>query len=281
MKAIGRAAATGVATTLLASAFAPQDAAKVEVKVEAKTKEVPAPAAKAVVQFNGGMQVMPAANLDQMTQQWIQRLTPILRGELRSLTSAAEPTPTQRREIALEGGRTLKMVAGNLTKSGRHGRQISSPATDARRLIHDSVEAEAKAKLSPEQFARYQKEVERKAEDRREVVLLNIVVKIEKVLFLSPEQRQKLCDSLRSQWDEFSYPSIEMLDGYQQFVPVIPDRQIWPILTAEQQDTWQVTQKMHFGPLVKHFFFNNNEQVDLADEGDADLKAALMEEAKK
>ena len=277
--------ATGIATALLASASAPQDAAKVEVKVEAKTKELPVSAVRAVVQFDGKMEVMPVANVDPMTRQWIQRLTPILRGELRTLTSAAEPTPTQRREIALEGGRTLKMVAGNLARSGNAvnlGQQwLAGGENDPRKLIHDSIEAEAKAKLSPEQLARYQKEAKSKAEDRREVVLLNVVAKIEKVLHLSPDQREKLCDSLRSQWDESQYPSIEMLDVYEQFVPMIPDWQIWQILTADQQDTWQVTQKMHFGPLINNFFLNHNAQFDLADEADADLKAALMEAPKK
>ena len=302
MKAIGKfAATTGATAALLASAFAParpseagfppwQDAAKVEVKIELR-KEVIAVPAKIVTKDARAVapdrlvEAVPAADLDQMTRQMIQQLRPTLRVELRLLTSAADPTPTQRREIAIEGGRALKEVAGNLVGVRRGLNQAGRAVPvipDPRKPIHAAIEAASRAKLSPEQFARYQKEMERKAQDRREVVILNVVANLDKLLALDAEQRAKLCDSLRSHWDDRVYPSIEMLAIYEAYSPNIPDQQVSPILTEEQRKIWRGAQKINFASIRNSNFFNNGVAVALEDDDeDADEKAALAEEVKK
>ena len=263
-----------------------QGAAKVEVRKRAIPAQVKTVEKKArVVVPDGVVEVRPAANLDQITKQMIEQLRPILRVELRLLTSAADPTPAQRREIAIEGGRTLKEVAGNMVgvRKGLNQAGRAVPAvTDPRKLIHDSIEAASRAKLSEEQFARYLKEIERKAQDRREVVMLNLVANLDKLLFLSVEQRTKLCESLRSHWDERTYPSLEMLVMYDAYFPNIPDRHISPILTEEQQKIWRGVQKINFASIRNSNFFNNGLAIGPADdEEDADVTAALAAEVKK
>ena len=49
----------------------------------------------------------------------VQQLRPIFRAELRFLTSAAGPSASQRREIAVEGGRKLKETAVKLAETQR------------------------------------------------------------------------------------------------------------------------------------------------------------------
>ena len=297
-KTLGRVAVAAFATAaFLTSASRParsskadfppmQDAAKVEVRKEAIPVQVKTVEKKVrVVAPDGVVEARPAANLDQITKQMIEQLRPILRVELRLLTSAADPTPAQRREIAIEGGRTLKEVAGNMVgaRKGLNQAGRAVPAvTDPRKLIHDSIEVASRAKLSEEQFARYRKEIERKAQDRREVVMLNLVANLDKLLFLSAEQRTKLCESLRSNWDDRAYPSLEMLVMYDAYFPNIPDRHISPILTEEQQKIWRGVQKINFASIRNSNFFNNGLTIGPADdEEDADVTAALAAEAKK
>jgi hypothetical protein len=252
-------------------------AAQVQVKIIEKMVVPVAPDVRA-----GG--AVPAANLEQMTRQMTQQLSPILRVELRWLTSAADPTPAQRREIAIEGGRTLKEIAGTMAgnRNGVNQAVRVAAINDPRKAIHDSIEAASRAKLSPEQFARYREEMERKARDRREVAVLNLVAKLDGLLALGVEQRAKLCDSLRSHWDDRAYPSLEILVVYDAYFPNISDSHIGPILTEEQQKIWQGVQKINFAQIRNNTFFNNGQAIGLADEDeDEDVKAALAEESKK
>ncbi len=121
-------------------------------------------------------QAIQFANAQQAGQQTIKQLRPIFQSELQLLTLAAEPTPSQRREIAIEAGRTLKLnlwrVAAN-NGIAQPGQVVVT--NDPRNLVRQHLELAAWSKLSNVQSARYRDELDRKAQDRREVVLLNIV----------------------------------------------------------------------------------------------------------
>ncbi len=286
------AVAAGVAAASLASAFAPvrlseagflpwQEPAKAEMKVEIKQEAGPAIQKAVTIEKRMIQRQVNGDNFDQATRNMVRQLTPILRGELRVLTSSADPSPTQRREIAMEGGRVLKQVAGNLARMGNQARGFGTATSDPRKVIHEAVEAEAKAKLSPEQFAQFQKESEGKARDRREVLVLNVVAKMDQVLLLSRDQREKLCETLRSEWDERTYPSVEMLQFYPLYFPMIPDPQTRPILSEDQQKIWQGVPKLNFAQVRNNVMLGQNMVDNLDDElDDADLKAALAEDPK-
>jgi hypothetical protein len=324
-KSVGKlAVATGAATALLISALtlappsradAPpsQDPTTGEAKVEVIKKvapDVPKEAVKgadATAKVGKNMDVnitirkavgvpnlmvapgaaFPAGNLEQMNRQMIQQLRPILRTELRLLTSVADPTPTQRTEIAIEAGRTLKEVAGKMAgfqNNLNQGVRTVLASTEPRKQIRDAIEASAKSKLSPEQFARYRKELDGKIQDRREAVVLNLVANIDKLLALSTEQRARLCDSFRSHWDDRDYPTLELSVTYDAYFPSIPDQHIGPILTEEQRKIWRGVRKINFSALRNSNVINNNNGRAIGpdeDEEDADVKAALAEEAKK
>ena len=308
--------------------------------LRAQAEDAPVQGKKVVVQEKvEGFFVQPGAvnglggNVDQAVQNMVLRLGPILRVELRVLTLAADPTPEQRRAIAVEAGRALKEYARN--QMGGNAvpvaavalpqpapavalkvevvpeakvavkavpapalvapapvapapvapvvirRQPANARVDARKLIRDAVEAAARAQLDPERLARYQDELDRKVRDRREVVLLNMVAKLDQLLALGDDQRDRLTVALRTHWDDRMFPTVETVNMYDQSYPMIQDPLILPVLSDEQQRIWRAAPKINFASVR----FNNqavgtNLLTKEELERDADLKAALAPEEK-
>jgi hypothetical protein len=313
VKTLGKTAvATGVATAILTSsvlqarpteAGSPQaqDAAKAEVKVQVtkevitkKAEQAPAKAvAKEAAVVTRQVMAVPLApmivqaqpaNAEAMAQQFIPQFRPILKVELRVLTKSSEPSPTQRREIALEGGKALKQAAVKMAEVQLGLNNLNRGLNgypDPRKMIRDAMEATAKEKLSPEQFGRYQKELERRAKDYREATMLNLVANLDKLLILSADQRDKLGESLLANWDDRTYPTLENLVTYEAYYPMIPDQHLNSILTEEQRKIWRGAQKLNFGSIRNFNFFNNGMVNGVVEEEDEDVKAALADEVKK
>ncbi len=64
---------------------------------------------------------------------------------------------------------------------------------------------------------------------------------------MSPEQRDKIVDSLATQW-KGDVESWLMIGNYAgMYAPEIPDQFITPHLTVEQMSVWQNVQKVSFG----------------------------------
>lgn len=311
----GKAAAAVAAGSLLvaplaagpAPAAGPQEAVKAETKVITVQKVVTPAQAKDVV-FEQ-LQVVPAGavnglgvNVERAVRAMVLRFAPILRAELRQLTLAARPDPDQRRAIALEAGRALKEYArtqagGNLGNvAGVVGKAALEPAkvapapvvanrvvarVDPRKLIHDAVEVAARAKLTPEQFARYQEELDRKLRDRREAVLVNVVAKLDALLSLGEDQREKLQEALRTHWDDRNFPTVEAISMYEQYYPMIQDVLILPILSEGQKQIWGNAQKINFASIRVNMNGQAGANPNLVEAElarDPDLKAALEPE---
>ena len=220
----------------------------------------------------------PAANLEPMIQQITQQLRPLFRLELRFLSSTSDPSPTQRREIAIEGARAVKEAAKQLATvqhALQNGGWRGGVIPDGRKMVREGVRAAAKAKLSPEQFARYQEELEVKARDQRKSIALGVVANLDRILFLSIEQRDKIGEVLLANWNESTFPTLENLVNYEQYFPVLPDRHLIPLLNDAQRTTWNGVQKVTFGQSF-NFQFNNGMPLDPADQ-DEDEKAAMAE----
>lgn len=250
-------------------------------------------AAPVAIAGPGVVMVAPAAgaaNLEVMSRHFVEQLRPSFRAELRFLTSIASPSPAQRREIALEGGRKVKETALKMaeTQQGMNngGRRVMTASPEPRKVIRDAMAEAAKARLSPEQFARLQKEIGLREQDQQEAMTLNIVTNLDQLLILGNGQREKLGEAILAHWDERIYPTFELFTIYESYFPMIPDQYVNPILNAEQRKIWQGARKLNFAQVRNNnFFFNNgmgnngvNVNVKVEDE---DEKAALAEEVKK
>ena len=258
------------------------------VKVEVQVVEPRAPVDKAAradprgkVALPAPVQVVPPLRNAAPNEAVIQQLAPILRSELRILTAVVQPSPAQRREIALQGGKAVKEVAKTSAafNNGNRGAIVrNSPRNDPRKVIHTAIEKAAKAQLSPEQFDRFQRESAKKTRDRREAILLSIIVKLDRLLVLTPEQRTRLHGTLEANWDDQVYPPIDLLAAYDAWFPMIPDAQLTPVLNAIQRKVWQDAQKINFNSIrIANGFNHGMPNSGMRDE-DPDVEAALGEE---
>src|SRR5207245_1580194 len=104
--------------------------------------------------------------------------------------------------------------------------------------IADAVAKLVRTTLSPEQAARYQEELGKRPAARKRAAVLNLVVHVDKVLVLTPEQRDKLGKILEKKWHD-SWNSTQMLMYGDRFFPPMPDAEILPILTDAQKTVWR------------------------------------------
>ena len=113
--------------------------------------------------------------------------------------------------------------------------------------------------------------------------MLNVVASLDKHLRLDAAQREKLCEALRSNWDDRDFPGAEATLYYDAFVPSIPNQTILFVLTEEQRKVWRGLRKVHLSAISGSDPLEDALGIGPEDgEPDDDVKAALDgEEAKR
>jgi hypothetical protein len=184
----------------------------------------------------------PADDADQFVKQWEQRFEPqfrqMLRGELHFLRLTTNLTRPQFEKIAADSDPLVKAAIRKYALAMRQGGEQSDPQSPLIEAIAKSVAAD----LSPEQSARYRKELDARTAARKQLAVLNLVAMTDKLLFLSSEQREKLSEILTNNWDD-SWNQIQLYMYYGQYFPRMPDNKINPILTELQRKVWSGVQK--------------------------------------
>jgi hypothetical protein len=186
------------------------------------------------------MMAQEDALVQQFEQQFGVQFRQLYRTELHFMRFVCQPTKQQYEKIAAEGETALKATVKKFAVNWRdlqQGRPSAFEQSDPRAAIADALAKLVRATLSPEQAARYQKELDLRAEARKRVVLLNLVAKVDKVLVLTTEQRDKLREILEDNWKD-SWNQTQMLMYGGQHFPSMPDLEIRLILTATQKNVW-------------------------------------------
>lgn len=186
-----------------------------------------------------------------MVKQWTTQFRPILQVEYLFVRVVCDPTKEQRILIARAGLKALDESAKKYVdwQQNRNrvvgGRLIERPAIpDTRHFIQDALAAAVKANLSASQAERYRVEIEARAAEQKRVALLNLVAKLDQVLVLSPEQRDKIKESLSAHWNEGWSQGFQNFNLDDQYLPMIPDPVISAHLNDEQKKVWNSTQKI-------------------------------------
>lgn len=212
------------------------------VMVDIKVARPAAPVGAVVVQKVAGV----AANLEPQVRQFIQQFRPAMRAEYYFVRTACAPAPDQRAAIAREGEKALREVAKAYAEVQMRPVQIRNGRAvypDPRRMIEEAMARAVKPRLTPEQAARYQAELDRRAADRREAAARNIVAKVDQDLLLSPGQREKIGEAVLARWDDSWCQSLETLLYGDQFYPKLPDDVVSPHLDERQRRIWHASQQ--------------------------------------
>lgn len=244
--------ACGVLTCTIVAAQVPKGAApapavKVEMKKVEKAKAKPA--GKTIAAPAKAVMVAPAAaNMNPLIQQFAQQLRPILRAEYHLIVSVCSPAQDQRRKLAREGEQALLDTAKRFAELQQNPRVMfvnnrRNLNPNPRKMIEEAMSKSVKAHLTADQFDHYHKEAEKRDANRKEVTIRNLVAKFDQDLVLSAQQREKITDSLTSNWNDDWCPSVEMFTVLNQFVPFIPDQFMTPYLNPKQKSVWEGTQK--------------------------------------
>jgi hypothetical protein len=213
-------------------------------KVEVKAKATPVKGVgrkQAVFDVN--------VNMNPMIQQFEQQGRPIVRGELLFVRHICNLTPEQLRPISRETDQTLKDVAKKIVDDQQNGRLIrmrgqGSTTPDPGLQLQEGLALVIKKHLTPDQYARYRSEFDKRSANRKQAALSFLVDSLDRELVLSSQQREKVAESLSSHWDDGWCMYMEYILLGNQFYPHSLDQYVTPLLNDNQKKVWQGVQKI-------------------------------------
>jgi hypothetical protein len=223
-------------------------------------------AAPTVALWNAAVSVMAAeaddapkqAPDDPVVAQFEQEFGPqfrqLYRSELHFMRLVCQPTREQYERILAESATentTVRRLAA-LIRDRQEGRVMVGAqqfeVQDLRKLITDRLAKSLRPTLSADQAARYQKELEQRAESRKRAALLILLARLDQKLALTAGQRATLGEILEKNWND-SWGHMQWLMHEAQHFPPLPDDKILPVLTETQKNSWRAAPKanLHFG----------------------------------
>jgi hypothetical protein len=236
--------------------------------VYAELVAVPAPAA-----------AVPGA-VPGIEQQLRAQLEPMLKVELSFANRACKFTDDQRRRVITNSNDWLTTFCNVYAKQG--GQQFiqggwigggQRPVSEPRASIEKNVARIVKAEVPREQADLYAAECKKRSEFSLQTSIDLLVTRIDHELILSPEQREKISQSLAENWNQSWAPQIEVFMHGMDVWPNVPDRFIRPHLSATQQVAWSKLNK-HSGNVFFGGMGNEGQVID-----DIDLKEGQPEGA--
>jgi hypothetical protein len=215
---------------------------------EPKSAEKQPDAAEVRAVFEAALDVFGGAvGGNQFEQQFLPQFRRILTNELRFIRTVCKPTAAEQKTIQAAGDAALKSTLkkfGDMQRKAQQGRvQQQSAWPDPRQLIADALAESVRKTLSAEQAERYQSELEKRAAARKHAALANLVAKLDRDLILTSEQRDKLTAALESNWNDAWGGQLEVFLYGDDFLPVLPDKLVLPLLTEKQTNIWKATRK--------------------------------------
>lgn len=186
-------------------------------------------------------------NIRKLEQQYLPQFQPLLKPELAFIQRVCRLNKEQHDQIKTSADQRLRVavkeyaIAQNNMRQGRRIRAQSLP--DPRKLVQQQLAKLVKQKLSAEQAEAYQQECDKRNAHRKRATVLSLVAKLDEELVLTVEQREKLIESLTSNWQDAWVGSLQVLIHNQQYLPHLPDQLVVPVLNETQKTIWRGSQK--------------------------------------
>lgn len=194
--------------------------------------------------------VIDAANprVVQMVQQYRPQYQRLLKAENAFMCRACQPDAAEKAAFAklaeecMTG--VLQECALAQVRMEQGGEIRPNAIPDAPSLLRTRLMEVAKKTLRPDRAEQYRRETELRAASRRRAMIDYMVARADELLVLSPEQRRKLTDALTKHYSNNWERHLSIWMNNTQLAPSIPDSQIQPLLSPEQQTVWTGLNKL-------------------------------------
>jgi hypothetical protein len=200
--------------------------------------------------FAKGGVVVRQANLENLVQQYMRQARPLVRAELIFVRKVCGLDVEQFRRIHQDTEAAFKDVITKVVEAQQQarvrvpGKIQRAQAPDAIGLLRGRLAAVMKNGLTPEQFARYEVEVEKRDAFQKESAVRFLVDAIDREVYLSDDQRPKLTESLLAHWDPSWNSSLEYVLYGNRFFPAGVEPYVTPYLDLTQKKLWAGVQRV-------------------------------------
>lgn len=201
-----------------------------------------------------------------------QTLEPILKSELYFLFMVTD-APNSDRKVILEAAEKelramddmlvdqnavngLGMAFGATTVIAQTSTGMSLKANPYTR-IQESLQAVAAQHMGPEKAEKYNSELAKRIEFRREAMIGMVVHLLDQRLELSVEQRDQIKENLTEKWSGWKNMSVEGYLSNSNYIPVLPFPLIDTVLNRDQRTVWKNLNQYHFPMQI------NNDQFSM------------------
>jgi hypothetical protein len=185
------------------------------------------------------------ANRAPLVQQFTNQARPLLRAELLFARNVCQLNREELRKINRAAQEMLDEVVGKLVDAQFQPRarmvvvQGRMPQTlDSQQLLHDGVVAVMKKNLSDAQWSRYEAEMQKRDENRKHATIRYLIDAIDRELYLTSEQCDRLEAALKEHWENAWTMYLENHLFGNKHYPTTIDPLVTPLLSDAQRKVW-------------------------------------------
>ncbi len=187
------------------------------------------------------------ANRAPLVQQFTNQARPLLRAELLFVRNVCQLNREELRKINRAAQLMLDEVVAKLVDAQFQPRarvvmvqgRVNLPqGLDSQQLLHDGVVAVMKKNLSDAQWSRYEAEMQKRDENRKRATICYLVDAIDRELYLTPEQCDRLEAALEDKWEGAWTMYLENHLFGNKHYPTTIDPLVTPLLSDAQRKVW-------------------------------------------
>jgi hypothetical protein len=200
--------------------------------------------------FAKGGVVVRQANLENAVQQHMRQARPLVRAELIFVRKVCGLEMEQFRRVHQDTEAAFKDAITKIVEAHQQvrvrvaGKVQRAQVPDAIGLLRGRLAAVMKNDLTPEQFARYEAEVEKRDAFQKDSAVRFLVDAIDREVYLSDDQRLKLTESLLAHWDPSWNSTLEYVLYGNRFFAAGVDPYVTPYLDSTQKKIWAGVQRV-------------------------------------
>ncbi len=180
-----------------------------------------------------------AGNADPFDQQVRPILTSVLNSELHFIRKVCQPTPEQFAKIRAAGREQFEKDRKKFVELIKNQNRGNVEFPDPRTEISNSLVEAVSQHQSPEAAARYRAELEHRKTARQQAAIDNMVMRLDRQLALSPEQSQKLTESMTAQVSPKWTKQMVAFLYSEEYAPLPEGKVVLPFLNDAQKKIWQ------------------------------------------